>query len=91
MALNLPYKIKKFFQGEFGIVERIEPPTYKYTFGQNIKCLEDDEGNLPKKIFIRNSLGELIVADPLMGLETRYDGYAIYQVYKQYSIGDNFP
>ena len=56
MALNLPYKIKKFFQGEFGIVERIEPPTYKYTFGQNIKCLEDDEDRYPS----HEELGTLV-------------------------------
>jgi hypothetical protein len=91
MTLNLAYRIKKIFQGESGIVERIEPqnPMDKTNY------FKDSHGDLPKRIFIRTPLGELVTLTSPMVLERResFKGRLPldYQVYKQYQPGDKFP
>ena len=51
--------------------------------------------NLPKRIFVRNTLGELVEMNNPMILESRDSfkgsGYIDYRVYKQYKSGDKFP
>ncbi len=88
---NLGYRIKRFFQGESGIVERVESqdPSDKNNYWK------DDDMNLPKRIFVRNTLGELVEMNNPMILESRDSfkgsGYIDYRVYKQYKSGDKFP
>lgn len=88
---NLTYKIKRFFRGEFGIVERVEPqdPLDKNNY------LKDNDGNLPKRIFVRNPIGELVEMNNQMILEPRYTfkgrEYCYFKVYKDHEIGDKFP
>ena len=88
---NLAYRTKRFFQGESGVVERVESQD---PFDKN-NYWKDDDMNLPNRIFVRNLLGELISdltslrlkrVDNL-GIKPNYD----VRVYKTYKPGDKFP
>ena len=92
MTLNLTYRIKRLFQGESGVVERVEPQD---PLDKN-KYWKDDDRNSPRRIFVRNPLGELLVGmNNQMTSETRdifkERGFIDYHVYKQYTTGDKFP
>ena len=91
MAINLLYRIKRFFNGESGVVERVEPQA---AFDR-VNYFKDSDGNLPKRIFIRNLLGELVEMDSPLVLES-IDSFKDrtpldYEIYKQYKLGDKFP
>ena len=107
MALNLIYKIKRFFQGESGVVEIVEPQD---PFN-NINYLKDDHGNLPQRITFRNPLCELIaITAPLIYFGPGTEEYTRtlsdpdeplrvpvpthirpLYIYKKYYVGDKFP
>ena len=97
---NLAYRIKRFFQGECGIVERVESceaqdlrnkekglPYYIYD--------KDYFGDFPQRAFFKNPLGELCSGlAPLkdfevnnLGLKPNYTA----RRYKKYKPGDKFP
>jgi len=88
MTLNLSYRLRRLFQGESGVVERVEPVDVKENY------YTDDDWNLPERIFVRNHLGELVdCLSPMSsvpGISIR-KGFTKYQVYKKYKPGDKFP
>jgi len=88
--LKLSYRLKRFFKGESGIVEKVEQKTeFRAT-----EYIKDDNGNLPEKIVVRNPLGELVEMNSYLISEGRYEpkkGRVNYLVYKQFKPGDKFP
>ena len=91
---NLRYRTKRFFQGESGIVERLDEAPSIDSFGQGINYYKDNKGNLPKGITFRNPLGKLVTRLSSMVLvptEMFLDMPSARRRYKPYEIGDQFP
>ena len=90
---NLGYRIKRFFQGESGIVEKVDYFTefIKYENGDYVEdeehlYLKDDLGKFPEKITFRTPLGESIAK---VGYTER-TSFSKFE-YKSYKPGDKFP
>lgn len=88
---NLMYRIKRFFQGESGVVEKVEKLEPSY-FGNKINDARDYHGSLPQKLIIRNPLGQLVTKLSPMTTETLPDNVGLFyaSVYKKYKPGDIF-
>lgn len=87
---NLLYKIKRFFLGESGRVEKIED----ISADEKYNYVTDNYGRYPKKITFKNPLGELVIAtsqlDKLrLPKELSKPNYV--RMYKDYSLGMDFP
>ena len=93
--LNLLYKIKRFFQGESGGIEKTGPVQL---YDENNRILGYDidyYGNLPRQVTFRNPLGEEVTRLSQLTSEERIDfkdnkSYSI-RFYKNYKVGDKFP
>ena len=93
---NLGYRMKIFFQGESGIVERVEPTSLTDNSGQIINYYRDYYGHLPEQVTFRNPLGEEVTSltpkilknvEFFLGLNQAH----AFPVYKSYIPGDKFP
>ncbi len=89
---NLSYRLKRFFQGESGVVEKVEKLEPSY-YRNKINDVKDYYGNLPQKLIIRNPLGKLVTILSPTTTETLPDNVGLFdaQVYKKYKPGDTFP
>ncbi|VVB78303.1 Uncharacterised protein [uncultured archaeon] len=92
MTFNLSYRLKRFFQGESGIVEKVEPLE-----GLRKIFWKDDFGNTPMRVTFRNPLGEqkirytpLEIISHLAGFYEEEKPKKI-RSYKQYHPGQSFP
>ena len=93
---NLSYRIKRFFDGESGIVIKIEPVPSIYPSTKFIPLYhKDDSSNLPMQLTIKNDLGELVtrltplIAEKINNPKIDYPEYS--WNYKTYKPGDKFP
>ncbi len=68
MTLNLSYRLRRIFQGESGVVERVQPITDIVEDSNRrledkgllpLRPPKDYFGNLPELVIFRNPLGEL--------------------------------
>ena len=94
--LNLLYKIKSFFLGESGVVEKVQeyPIDNKKDVSTNGYSLKDNFGNLPQFVTYRNPLGELktgYAIEERVKVKSPIDGYIYAFKYKTYKVGDKFP
>lgn len=93
--INLKYRLKRLFQGESGVVERVNEAPNTDGFGQFVKYWKDDTGNFPKSVTFRNPLSELVTvlsSMVLMPTETFKDKpYELTREYKQYQLRNQFP
>ncbi len=96
--INLLYRLKRFFDGESGIVEKVEPaPFVRYDEKEDtidrFNYSKDYFGNLPSMVTFKNSLGELVKRLSPITTEALPDNTGLYyaSAYKNYKVGDNFP
>lgn len=96
--MNITYKIKRFFTGEEGIVEKVESCTeyFERTYGRKFMpyFYRDDFGNFPQAVTFRNPLGELITRLAPLGKRTieKATGEKIKCLeYRTYSPNHQFP
>ena len=84
---KIRYGIKRFLQGEEGIVESVE----ENVFGN---LPRDDFNGIPQRVIIKNPLGERIKSYSSMGLVLvgGEDGFPkAIKKYKTYSPGERYP
>lgn len=97
---KLIYRTKRFFTGDSGIVERVDPVEVqeleRKARGLGYRnFIKDYFGNIPKRVFFRNPLGELVsdltpkTLRRIDNLGIKLDEYA--PVYETYKPGDKFP
>jgi len=91
---RLEYRMKRFFQGEEGVVEVVEDNVGGYHEKATFNFVKDGFGNLPQGIVIRNPLGEQVRLPSPMGLDFVEDENGLpkaNQKYETYVPGDKFP
>ena len=94
MALlkNLSYRVKRIFQGENGIVEKVDSiPENEIT--DRYEYRKDYYKHGPMLVTFRNPLGEFVTELSPLTSENLSDNIGLYNapVYKNYEIGDKFP
>lgn len=99
---NLAYRIKRFFDGESGIVERVDDyigsttVVGSYHGKATFNYIKDDYSGLPQRVTFRNPLGEEITdLSSMVLVPTSTFGKKrislLSRKYKAYKPGDNFP
>ena len=102
---NLSYRIKSYFMGESGIVEKVQEYHLENKNNNSPKgySLKDSFGNMPQSITFENLLGEIKTQYAMeekvivnnRGFKTifafRYKTYNFAFRYKTYKIWDKFP
>ena len=88
MILNIPYRIRRLFKGERGIVERVQSDHDFFS--------KDGLGGVQTEITFRNPLGQIKKAlSPLIAFyppnHPKHEGYIPHIIYKKYETGDQFP
>lgn len=93
MALEkLKYRIKRFFHGESGIVEKVEPISEEEIIDKD-KYRKYYYSDTQTLVTFKNPLGELITRSSPLIPEILSDNTGLYNtsVYKSYKLGDKFP
>lgn len=87
---NLGYRIKRFFEGESGIVEKVE--LFDIENSPN-KPATDYYKQYPTMVTVRTPLGDLVKIQSPLTTEYLPDNIGLFSasVYKIYKPGDRFP
>ena len=90
---NLTYRIERIFNGERGIVEKVELASTKDKKGKFCNYFKDHYNHLPRQITFRNPLGKLVERLSPITQEALPDNIGLHyvKVYKTYKPGDEFP
>lgn len=94
---NLGYRLKRIFQGESGIVERVIIARGEEDIIRRDMSIypHDDIYRSPQKVFYRNPLGEIRISLTPTTMVRTIDNFTskpnYIRVYKTYKPGDKFP